>query len=95
MPYVSVNFKVIVDDSYDAVVKQYNKNKPSDWQPLAKLDRIEGGFQIDLRVETETRTYRLFNRLFVDHRQHAGHGRVDQRHLRIWLGAELSGRAGE
>jgi len=48
MPYVSVNFKVIVDDSYEAVVKQYNKNKPSDWQPLAKLGRIEGGFQIDI-----------------------------------------------
>ena len=48
MPYVSVNFKVIVDDSYDAVVKQYNKNKPSEWQPLAKLNRIEGWFQIDI-----------------------------------------------
>lgn len=48
MPYVSVNFKVIVAESYDAVVEQYNKNKPSDWQSLSKLDRIEGGFQIDI-----------------------------------------------
>jgi hypothetical protein len=48
MPYVSVKFKVIVLESYDKVTAEYNKNKPTTWQPLEKLNRLEGGFQINI-----------------------------------------------
>jgi hypothetical protein len=48
MPYVSVKFKVLIPESYDKVIAEYNRNKPNNWQPLEKLDRVEGGFQINI-----------------------------------------------
>ena len=48
MTYVSVKFKVLIPESYDKVTTEYNKNKPSTWLPLDKLDRIERGFQINI-----------------------------------------------
>ena len=33
---------------YDTICEYYNKNKSEDWNPLERLDRIEGGFQIKL-----------------------------------------------
>jgi len=38
---------------------------------------------------------RLLDAARVDHRQHAGHGGVDQRHLGVGIGAERGRGAGE
>ena len=34
--------------SYEEVIDYYNQNKPLKWEPLSKLNRAEGGFQIAL-----------------------------------------------
>src|SRR5262249_16093409 len=47
------------------------------------------------RLEPETGTDRLLDAFLVDHREHAGHGRIDERHVRIGLAAERGGGAGE
>src|SRR5262249_22622446 len=51
--------------------------------------------QVDLRVEPEAGLYRLLDAFLVDDRQHAGHGRIDQAHLRVRLGSERGGGTGE
>ena len=74
-PVLKVDFDLTLSDNWIEVLRYL--------VPLRQIRveiilPVEDGFQIDLRVETETGTHRLFNRFFVDHRQHAGHGRVDQ-----------------
>ena len=56
---------------------------------------VEHRAQVDLRVEPEAGAHRLLDAALVDHRQHAGHGGVDQRHLGVGIGAERGRRAGE
>ena len=56
---------------------------------------VEHRFQIDLGLETEPGADRLAHALLVDHRQHAGHRRVDQRDVRVGLAAEFGRSAGE
>ena len=56
---------------------------------------VEHRFQIDPRLEPETGADRLLDALLVDHRQHAGHRRVDQRHVGIGLAAERGRRGGK
>ena len=34
--------------SYEEVIDYYNQHKPLEWEPLSKLNRSEGGFQIAL-----------------------------------------------
>ena len=34
--------------NYEAVLNYYNANKPEDEEPLERLDRMEGGFQIQI-----------------------------------------------
>jgi len=50
---------------------------------------------VDLGVDRHAGAHRLADAFAVGHRQHAGHRRIDQRHLRIGFGAEFGRRAGE
>ena len=43
---VFVNF--INNDTYNKILDFYNNNKSSDEEPLERLDRFEGGFQIKI-----------------------------------------------
>ena len=56
---------------------------------------VEHRLQIDLRLEAEARADRLLDAFLVDHRQHAGHRRVDQRDVAVGLAAEFGRGAGE
>ena len=56
---------------------------------------VEHRPQIDLGLQPEPGADRLPDALLVDHRQHAGHRRVDQRHVGVRLAAESGRRAGE
>ena len=56
---------------------------------------VEAAPAVDHRVERHAGAHRLADALAVGHRQHARHGRVDQRDLRVGLGAERRRRAGE
>jgi hypothetical protein len=46
-------------------------------------------------LEAQAGAHRLLDAEFVDHRQHAGHRRVDQRDLAVGLAAEGGRGAGE
>jgi hypothetical protein len=39
---------------YAPICAYYNANKPADWMPLSKLQRAEGGFEINLTQEELT-----------------------------------------
>ncbi len=56
---------------------------------------IEDGAQIDLGLEAKAGAHRLGHAFRVDDRQHARHGRIDERDMRIGLAAEFGGSAGE
>ena len=56
---------------------------------------VEHRAMIDLRLEAEAGADRLRDAFLVDHRQHARHGRVDQRDLAVGLAAEFGRGAGE
>jgi hypothetical protein len=43
--YIRVTMDTI---NYKNVCDYYNQNKPDDWKPIYNLDRVEGGFCIDL-----------------------------------------------
>ena len=50
---------------------------------------VEHGGEVDLGLEPEPGADGLRDTAFVDHRQHAGHGGIDQAHMRIRLAPEL------
>ena len=56
---------------------------------------VENRTLVDLRLEAETGTHRLADTFLVDHRQHAGHGGIDERHVGIGRLAELGRGPGE
>ena len=56
---------------------------------------VEHGRQVDLGLEAQARADRLLDAELVDHRQHAGHGRIDQGDMAVGLAAELGGGARE
>ena len=56
---------------------------------------VEHRPEIDLRLQAKPSADGLRDAALVDHRQHAGHGRVHQAHMRVGLAAEHRGRAGE
>ena len=43
---IQVTFSTI---EYEPVCEFYNKNKPSEWSPIERLDRMEGGFSVALK----------------------------------------------
>jgi len=56
---------------------------------------VEHRAQVDLGVEPKAGAHGLLDAAFVDHRQHAGHGGIDQRRLGVGVGAEGGRRAGK
>jgi hypothetical protein len=48
---------------YEPICDYYNANKPADWAPLSKLQRSEGGFQIDLNTEEKKRSLEWAKRI--------------------------------
>ena len=56
---------------------------------------LEDRGQIDRGIEAEAGADRLLHAELVDHRQHAGHGRVHRRDLAVGLAPEGRGRTGE
>lgn len=42
---ITVTFKTF---KYEPIIEYYNQNKPPDWNPIEKLNRLEGGFQIKM-----------------------------------------------
>lgn len=45
---IKVNVDVITGDQYEQIIKKYNEIKPETWQPLQRLPRAEGGFQLEI-----------------------------------------------
>ena len=56
---------------------------------------VEHRLPVDLRLQPEPGADRLPHAFLVDHRQHAGHGGVDQRDMAVGRAAELGRGAGE
>ena len=56
---------------------------------------VEDATQVDLRLEAEAGAHRLRDAVLVDHRQHAGHRRIDERDMAVGLAAERGRGAGE
>ena len=54
---------------------------------------IENASEVNFGVQPEPGAYRLCNALGIDHRQHAWHRRVDQRHMTVRRRAKLRRRA--
>ena len=50
---------------------------------------VKRAFKVDLGLEAQSRAHGLFDTKFVYRRQHAGHGRVDERHVAVWFGTEF------
>lgn len=45
---IKINIDVITADQYEKIIKKYNEIKPETWQPLQRLPRAEGGFQLEI-----------------------------------------------
>jgi hypothetical protein len=45
---IKVKIEVITGQYYKQIIEKYNEMKPSDWPPLERLDRAEGGFQLEI-----------------------------------------------
>ncbi len=54
---------------------------------------VKGAVQVDLGLQAQTRAHGLFDAVFVDGGQHAGHGRVNESDVIVRLGPEF-GRGG-
>jgi len=50
---IKVNVDTISHEDIQKVIEYYNQNKPVDEQPISRLQRYEGGFQISLPDMTE------------------------------------------
>lgn len=50
MAHISVTLKIIIPQNYVDVVYEYNKMKPTTWEPLKKIENpdVFGGFEIGL-----------------------------------------------
>ena len=56
---------------------------------------LETALQVDLRLEAQARAHGLRHAFAIEHRQHAGHGGIDQADMGIGRAAEGGGGAGE
>lgn len=45
---IKVNIDVITCSQYEKIIQKYNEIKPETWQPLQRLPRAEGGFQLEI-----------------------------------------------
>ena len=47
-PKIKINIDVITAAQYEKIIEKYNEIKPETWQPLQRLPRAEGGFQLEI-----------------------------------------------
>ena len=66
-----------------------------DYPAFSRKDSIEDASEVDLGVDAEAGAHGLRDAFRIDDRQHARHRGVDQRHVAVGLGAELSGSTRE
>jgi hypothetical protein len=45
---IKVNMDIITAAQYEKIIEKYNEIKPKSWQPLERLPRAEGGFQLEI-----------------------------------------------
>ena len=45
---IKVNIDIITESQYEKIIEKYNEIKPETWQPLQRLLRAEGGFQLEI-----------------------------------------------
>uniref|UniRef100_A0A6C0KK28 Uncharacterized protein n=1 Tax=viral metagenome TaxID=1070528 RepID=A0A6C0KK28_9ZZZZ len=45
---IKVKIEIITGEHYKQIIEKYNETKPSNWPPLERLDRAEGGFQLEI-----------------------------------------------
>lgn len=45
---IKVNMNIITAAQYEKIIEKYNEIKPETWQPLQRLPRAEGGFQLEI-----------------------------------------------
>jgi hypothetical protein len=45
---IKVNMDIITAAQYEKIIEKYNEIKPETWQPLQRLPRAEGGFQLEI-----------------------------------------------
>lgn len=57
---ITVTFKTF---KYEPIIKYYNQNKPPDWNPIEKLNRLEGGFQIKMEDFDHNRSLDINQRI--------------------------------
>ena len=57
---ITVTFKTF---KYEPIIEYYNQNKPPDWNPIEKLNRLEGGFQIKMEDFDHNRSLDINNRI--------------------------------
>uniref|UniRef100_A0A6C0HB16 Uncharacterized protein n=1 Tax=viral metagenome TaxID=1070528 RepID=A0A6C0HB16_9ZZZZ len=53
---IKVNIDVITADHYEKIIEKYNEIKPETWQPLQRLPRAEGGFQLEIPEKKDIKT---------------------------------------
>ena len=54
---------------------------------------VEDASQVDLGLDAKAGADRLLDTAFIDYRQHAGQGGIDQRHLGVGLSPKIGGGA--
>jgi hypothetical protein len=45
---IKVNMDIITAAQYEKIIEKYNEITPKSWQPLERLPRAEGGFQLEI-----------------------------------------------
>lgn len=45
---IKVKIEIITGEHYEKIIEKYNETKPPNWPPLERLDRAEGGFQLEI-----------------------------------------------
>ncbi len=91
---------LLVEKNLDLALAHQRMEQLADLIALRKVGveivlPVEAAPAIDLRVERHARAHRLADALAVRHRKHPRHRRIDQRHLRVRLGAERRRGTGE
>ena len=91
---------LLVEQDLDLALAHQRVEELADLVALRKVGvevvlPVEAAPPVDLRIERHAGAHRLPDALPVRHRKHARHGGVDQRHLRVRLGAKCGRRARE
>lgn len=45
---IKINIDIITEAQNEKIIEKYNEIKPETWQPLQRLSRAEGGFQLEI-----------------------------------------------